>query len=661
MKQKCLHLTLFIILALSASACCSKLPLSAIPSPTINPNARAEAFKLFYKERTERTILSLNRFGIAGDAVFASAFGKNYIARAGNTYEVVPGPNDNNPIGMTAFNAWKGYQVFGGRSLELTLIRLFEGLHFNESVSGHSGLTCREALPGWTLTLDGVNKTVTRTKNGIAVTPPVTYRTVLEREILDRFYNNVVFTYRNNPEEYYFNFKAVNELEDFAITFVFNNLPDFLRISDCCSSWMVSKIGPWKGAFWGNHNSRDNFPDYAMGYLAALEAVATPGLPADLAEAAGIAASAGRRTCDAIVAAGMIQMTVGEWNDYAVIVPAGQRRPDGTTEAQDLGSLVSCQMAYLAKALSTEGLSYPLPEIKLPGSMTTCRSLDDAIAGMCWGDVLNIAEAIANISPDLPKRITSGASDDFRELMLSTAGLCYYARITRQNELYDEARKTLWNLIRIARLIGEAEGVYLAAIYARMFDIDSPTDHLGGFSTGQNKIHWLESRLTEGDTSPQALLSDEEIRARIMTALVSRKSWIRERYRNRFGDSVPVRRAGDGYECIGPDDRWMPTENPRHLWFGDIQLWREIPLCGVAPHTLDCSWARLGCAPADLNGSGSVDSADFAIFNYLWNLFGSNAACAAINGWCDGADLDKNGALNADDRDFMTAAQGCIR
>jgi hypothetical protein len=661
MIQKFSLLSILIAFLLSLSACCTKMPSSAIPPPSINPNARAEAFKLFYRERAERTVLALNRFGLAGDTFFASAFGKNYIARAGNRFEAVPGPNDNNPIGMTVFGVWKGYQAIGGRDLELPLIRLFEGLAFNEAVSGHPGLTCREALPGWTVTLDGVNKTVTRMKAGSAVTPPVTCSTALEREILDRFYNGVVFTYRNDPGEYYFNFKAVNELEDFSTTFVFHGLPDFLRISDCCSSWMVTKTGPWKGAFWGNHNSRDNFPDYAMGYLAALEAAATPGLPADLAKAAGHAAAAARRTCDAIAAAGMPLMTVGEWSDYATLVPAGQRRPDGTTEAQYLGSLVSCQMAYLARAISSEGLTYPPPEISLPAAMTTCRSIDDAVMGVCWGDVLRIAEALENISPDLLKKATSGIRDDFKEILLSAAGLCYYARMTRQNALYDEARKTLWNLIRIARLMNEEDLTYHAALYARMFDMDAPMEDFKNFEIGDGRVRNIESRLASGDTSPSPLISNEQIRERVMTALEKRERWIRERYRNRFGDSVPVRRAGEGYECLGPDDRWMPTGNPRHLWFGDIQLWKEIPLCSLAPQTLDCSWARLGCAPADLNGSGSVDAADMAILDYLWNLFGPNAACFAGNGWCDGADLDRNGALDNDDRAFMAAAMGCIR
>lgn len=661
MIRKSTLLSVLITVPLSLSACCTKIPSGAIPPPAANPNARAEAFKLFYRERAERTVLALNRFGLAGDTVFASAFGKNYIARSGNRYESVPGPNDNNPIGMTVFGAWKGYQAIGGRDLELTLIRLFEGLAFNEDVSGHPGLTCREALPGWTVTLDGVNKTVTRTKSGSSVTPPVAYSSLLEREILDRFYDGVVFTYRNDPGEYYFNFKAVNELEDFSTTFVFNVLPDFLRISDCCSSWMVTRTGLWKGAYWGNHNSRDNFPDYAMGYLAAVEAAATPGLPADLAEAAGRAAAAARRTCDAIAAAGMTLTTVDEWHDYSMLVPAGRRRPDGTTEAQDLGSLVSCQMAYLARAISSEGLTYPLPEIRLPAAMTTCRSMDDAVMGVCWSDVLTIAETLANLSPELLKKATSGVRDDFKEILLSAAGLCYYAGMTRQNALYDEARKTLWNMIRIARLLNDEDLTYHAALYARMFDMDAPLEDLRNFEPGDGRIRAIESRLESGDTIPSPLMTDEQIREKVMTALEKRERWIRERYRNRFGDSVPVRRAGEGYECVGPDGRWIPTENPRHLWFGDIQFWKEISLCSLAPQTLDCSWARLGCTPADLDGSGAVDGADMAIFDYLWNLFGSNAVCSAGNGWCDGADLDRNGALDNDDRQFMAAAQGCVR
>lgn len=640
-----------------------------IPPPPVNPNAKADAFKLFYRERAERTVLGLNRFAMAGDTVFASVFGKNMVARSGNAYEVVPGPRDNNPIGMSVFGAWKGYQAMGGRDLELTLIRLFEGLVFNEQVSGHPGLTCREALPGWTLKLDGVNGHVSRIRAGGSVTPPVSHDSDLEREIIDRFYRGVLFTYRNDPWEYYFNFKAVDELEHFSTTFVFGDLPgygfssplSFLRISDCCSSWMMTKSGPWKGAFWGNHNSRDNFPDYAMGYLAAVEASNTPGLQADLAEAARRAAAAGRRTADAIVASGMVQMTVDEWHDYGTLVPAGQRRPDGVTESQDLGSFVSCQMAYLAKALSSEGLKHPVPEIKLPAAMTACRSIDDALLGVSWGNVLKFAEWLSGVSPELLDMLTGSVRDDIRELMLSAAGLCQYARITRQEDLYKEARNTLWNMIRLVRLLKDEEGVYLSALYARMFDMESPLDHLGGFGTGNGKIDRIESMLRVKDTTPAPLMTDEQIQDRVTGSLAGRESWIKERYQNRFGSTVPVRRSGEGYECIGPDGRWMPTENPRHVKLEKIPFWREMALCNVSPHTLDCSWAKRGCAPADLDGSGVVDSSDLTLFNGRWTHFGRDAVCDNANGACNGADLDGNGVVNDDDRNFMTAAQGCRR
>ena len=175
--------SLGLVITVSISACCTTMPSSVtIPQPTVNPSAKADAFKLFYRERAERTVLSLNRFAVAGDTVFASVFDKNRIARSGNEYEVVPGPKDNNPIGMAVFGAWKGYQALGGRDLELTLIRLFEGLVFNEQVSGHPGLTCREALPGWTLKIDGVNGQISRARGGGGLTPPISYSLDLEQE-----------------------------------------------------------------------------------------------------------------------------------------------------------------------------------------------------------------------------------------------------------------------------------------------------------------------------------------------------------------------------------------------------------------------------------------------------------------------------------------------
>ncbi|MCZ7582598.1 MAG: hypothetical protein M5R36_04275 [Deltaproteobacteria bacterium] len=341
---------------------------------TPNPNARADAFRLFYRERSLRVITALNRFALSGDVVAANAFGKFAIARDGDAWEVVAGPEGNNPFGKSLFATWRLYQAIGGREFELSLIRMFEGIVFNEAVSGHPGLTTREAFPGWTRTMDGVGDEIERTKWGSPVTPPVTYDNALEQEILDTFYDGLLFTYRENPEEFLFNLKPTDELTTFSLTYVFDELdhdPPFLRVSDCCSSFMVSQKGPWTGAYWGNDNSRDNFTDYAMGFLTAIEAEATDGLPADVAAAAHHAAEAAHRIGDNIVAHDNVLMTVDEWHDYETLTIAGTKNPDGQEEWQDPGSLASCQMAYLAMAISTDGLPYPPPVVPLPGSIET--------------------------------------------------------------------------------------------------------------------------------------------------------------------------------------------------------------------------------------------------------------------------------------------------
>ncbi|MCZ7582410.1 MAG: hypothetical protein M5R36_03235 [Deltaproteobacteria bacterium] len=682
--------------------------------PDPNPDAKADAFRLFYRERTARTLLSYNRFGLAGDAAFGTTIGKYYIARDGDEYEIVPGPNDNNPIGMSAFTAWNLYKAIGGRDLELTLIRLFEGLVFSERVTGHDGLTVREALPGWTLVLDGVADEITRTHNGAPVTPPVTYPAPLEQEILDTFFDGVVITYREDPEEYYFSFKPINELGEYAITFVFDELPNYLRISNCCSSWMIAKQGDWTGAFWGNHNSRDNFTDYVMGYLAALDAAQTPGLPADLALAAQHAADAGRRVGDTTVANGNILMTVDEHHGYATLTPAGQVRPDGTTEWQDLGSLASCPMAYLAQALSEDGLSSPVPEIPLPGAIEhsaiaylfdllgialpapdfTCKSVDDAFFGLTWRDILrlevfgvpwyDVADLISRIAPDLIPDLLGGMMDDFVELELGAVGLCYYAEIVGDGPLYAESRANLRNLVRMQQIFADLvyaaaaneavaaaaggaldavlasadEMLYMGATYARMFDIDAPLEHFGGFDLGDQRTAWIETRKDMGNTAPWALLTDPEIESEIFTKLATKEQWIQDRYTDRFGQTVPVRRSGGGYEAIGPEDTWIPVENPRHVWFGSIRLWNEAALCAMAPETLDCAWAARGCVAADMDDGGAVNADDTTLFDTAWTLYGDGAACSPGNGYCDGADLDGSGTLDGEDRALSRGGAG---
>jgi hypothetical protein len=697
-----------------------------------NPNAKADAFKLYYRERTERLLKSINRFALTGDAVPGAIINKMYISKEGNRYEVIPGPVDNNSHGYTTFATWKLYQAMGGRSLELTLIRMFEGLAFYESVTGHKGLTVREALPGWTRTMDGVNKTVSRTNNGIFVADPEPFPAGLEKEVLDTFFDGVIVNYRENPEEFFYSFKPINELEDYAVTYVFDHVGEalpWIPVSNCCSSFMKTQIGPWKDlGWWGNHNSRDNFTDYVMGYLAAFEAEKTPGLPADLALAAHHAADAARRVGDTTTFFGNILMTVDERNDYYTLAPAGEVRPDGRTEWQDLGSISSCQMAYLAKALSKEGLHSPVPKVPLPGdlaheaiealfksigiTLTTrvkkCKCLDEAWFGLTFGDLLRFKilgepwyekmERLTFFYPDLFYVLIGSAMDDFQELILGSVGLCYYARISGDTALYDEAYESLGNLIKIqvilaklvygvdrdaslknstikklgktkyyARLDDAKEMLYKGAIYERMFGFDSPLKDLDGFNAAESQIEWAASPLYWTDTTPAALITDEKIKERIMNELNGKKEkepWIYERYVQRFFDedgnhNPPVKRTADGYEFIDQYGNWRAAENPHHRYYGGLHYWLESALAVWSPQTLNCEWARLGCAPADFDGSMKVDASDTAIFNARWNAYGgSGAACPD---GCDGADLDRDGRLDADDQAYMQAAQGCVR
>ena len=706
--------------------------LVALLAPTLlqgctepGTQAKEDAFRLFYRERVQRALRSLNRFSLSGDAVAASAFGGGSFARSGDHWEVVPGPDDNNPFGKTLFSTWKLYRAMGGRDLELTLIRMFEGIVFNEAVSGHPGLTTREAFPAWTRTMDGVGGTISRTRFGLPVTPPVVYPAALEQEILHAFFDGTVVTYRENPEETFFNLMPALNTGSFAVTYVFDELdraPPFLRQSDCCSSFMISQKGPWQGAIWGNHNSRDNFTDYAMGFLAAFEAEATDGLPEDLALAAHNAAEAARRTGDRVRAHGNVLMTVDEWHDYETLSPAGSMNPDGEVEWQDLGSLSSCQMAYVAHAVSSEGLHWPVPETPLPGAIETsalrdffrqlglpppplpvvqCRSLDDALLGLTWRDILDmeifglplweVADLIALIDPDLFPGLLGTMMDDFSEMMLGAVLLCYYAEHVDDARLYGAALRTLDNFIELqkilARLVFRAarnpfvlrvqgaetmaeqvksanEMIYKGAVYARLFGFDSPAEDLQDFALGDASTRSIEALLDEGDTTERPLRTDAELAAEIeakLAATLDRAPWRVDRYRDRFGETYPVRRAGEGYECIGPDDDWIPTENARHQPFNfqDLGLWFEAPLCVHDTDTLDCTWASMGCAPADLDGSGQVDGADQALFDEARERYGWNATCSAANEACDGADLDGSGRLNHEDEAYMGAAQGC--
>src|SRR5690606_27322772 len=122
------------------------------------------------------------------DASAAANIGRADVARSGHAWEVVAGPKDNNAIGASTFAAWKAWKALGGRPLELTLIRHFQGLAWLEQVSGHPGLTVRQALPGWTRVEDGVAGTRSHVRDGAPFTPPVPAVDV-DDEVLATFFD----------------------------------------------------------------------------------------------------------------------------------------------------------------------------------------------------------------------------------------------------------------------------------------------------------------------------------------------------------------------------------------------------------------------------------------------------------------------------------------
>jgi hypothetical protein len=676
---------------------------SSEPISSPNPSAKADGFRLFYRERSKRLLTAVNRFALSGDVTMANFFGRAAVARTGNDYEVVFGPDDNMPMGMSLQATYRLYQALGGRDFELTLIRMLHGAAFNEAISGHPGLTTREALPAWTRVVDGGAGTVTRTRFGAPIAPPETPDPSLEQEILERFFTGSTFTYRENPEEVFFQLMPLHSTGSFSATYVFSELdgsPAFLRQSDCCSSFVRSERGPWTGAYWGNHNSRDNFTDVAMGFLAAMDLERLACVPPDVRDAAAIAAAAGRRTGDRILEDGNVLMTVDEWHDYDTLTAAGWKNPDGEQETQDLGSMSSCAMVYLAHAISSDGLRAPVPESPLPGASDlapigtlltlagfpsdgtpeVCNSIDEAFGGVMWGDLSGpmLDEFLGSLSSETVLGLIDSASDDFAEMLIAPVGLASYARMTGDEALYDDSIAHLNNMLAFQRVlegIARADGdpnriarleqmQYMAGIYERMFRLDSPLSYVAGFERGEEHLQYLESPLALEDTQPEPLISDEEIQTRVedhLDAIYNRAPWRVERYRDRFGSTPPVRRAGEGYEAIQLDDDWAPVENPRHqvYGFGGMDLWFEATLCTDSPQTLDCTWARLGCRHVDLDESDVVDGDDISQFESMRASLSAGASCDAGNEWCDGADLDRSGSVDDEDRAYLDAAQGC--
>ena len=674
------------------------------PPPPFNPAAAARGFSLFYKERVHRAVLVYNRFGMFGDSGFATTIGSAAIAKTGADYEVVAGPKDNNLIGTSLFSVYQAYRIFRTRELGLTLIRMFNGLEFFEEVTGHSGLTSREVLPGWTRVMDGIGSTVTRTRGGSSVTHPAPPSPELETEILATFYDGVRITYRENPEEYYFSYLPAADVVDYSITHAHTELPQYLRVSDCCSSFMRTPDNQkWAGAFWGNHNSRDNFPDLALGFIAALEASQDDDADADVRDAAARALEAGRRVGDLIQDNGGNIMTVDEHNPYNTLVVSGDVRPHGLPENENLGALAACPDVFLAKAVATGGLSLPAPALPMPGTVEQalsdalgaaapcpipdprlCMGLDDAYCGFGWSNfeeiqilgtpLFEFVEGLEQTNPGTAEALLGSFQNDYDDIVEAMVSLVHYARAADDDALRAEAQTTLGAMSRVMRRFADviysqtkpdrqASQRYEAAVFDALGGLEIDESDLQDFAPEEERIAKIEALLEMVDTQPAPLLTDQEIFDRVEQGLVDlgdhpsgRSDVIRQRYRDAFGMEPPVRRAGMGYEARQVGGPWVPVERPRHTRIGSLELLQALPICNVSPTVLDCSWAALGCARPDLDASGAVDSADQTAFDAS---FEDGKACDDANGWCDGTDLDRSGTLDGNDQAFMAAAQGC--
>ena len=680
-------------------------------APVVDTEVAARAFQLYYRERVERAVVAHQRYGVFGDSGFASAIDKAFVAVDGDDVEIVAGPNDNNHIGTAAWTTWEAYRIFGGRTLALATMRLFDGLYWQEQVPGHDGLTSREVLPGWTRVVDGTDASVERTRDGGLVEHPWPLDPTLEAEIVATFWgHDKRYTYREDPSEYLFSFTPVAELEDYAKTHSFDMLPDYLHISNCCSSFKRTPDDrPWAGAFWGNHNSRDNFPDLALGFLAALDATTSDDIDPDVAGAAERALGAGRRVGDLVQAHDGALMTVDEWNDYETLIVGGTIRPHGEAELQngDLGSMSSCSMAFLARAISSEGLDASVPEVPLPAALEqallgapeaeefgiecdqpegppTCKTLDQAYCGLTWGTMdqfmvlgqpwLEVAATWDEFEPGKAAELLGSFQNDYDDVVEAMAALVRYAQLTEQSELEELALKALADMTELMRTFADvvwestrpdefAKQRYEAAIFDAWAGREVVVEDLGDFARAEQRIASLETllELESQDTTDRPLLTDDEIFERVEANLAGEKlDMVVQRYRDTYGDVPPIRRAGDGYEARGaPVEKrpWTAVENPRHSHVGGRKLLQALPLCRSAPELLDCTWAVAGCARVDFDADGDVDAEDRSAFHAARDA--AAESCDEDNAWCSGADLDRTGSVDAADDAFATAAEGC--
>lgn len=670
-------------------------------SPVPDAEAAARAFRLFYRERVERATLAYNRFGLFGDTVAATTIGSRAIARDGDSYEVIPRATDNNLIGTSALGAWNAYQVFRSRALELTLIRMLDGIAFAEAVTGIPGLTVREVMPGWTRVVDGRDGSVTRARDGAPVLHPEPPDPALEAEIVATFSDGLRFTYREDPSEVFFHFEPAAGIEDYAKTLSIDERPRFLRESDCCSSLVRTPEGfPWAGAWWGNHNSRDNFPDLSIGIVTALEVVADPTVGEQLRRSAQRVVEAGRRIGDLVQANGGNLMTVDEYHDYGDLTVGGARRPHGDPENQDLGSMAACQMAYLAKAISSDGLDLPYPALPLPGEIEQlllgdlfgveidlpiydCLDLDQAYFGESFdtigqGDLfgLTLFELIGvldRLSPGLAETILGSFQNDYDDVVEATQAVYAYARILGRADLADSARAALLSQTKLQRTFADllyartdparaASQRYDAALFEAGAGIEGESTRadLGDLAEAEARIAQVESELAIPDTSPAPLVTDEEILTRVEANLAGEKlESVVNRYRAAYGATPPIRRTADGYEArTSVDPTYRPVEVPHHRFLGGTHFLEEIAVCVASPAILDCTWAKLGCAAADLDRSGAVDATDRSL-QASGAASAAGRSCGPRNDWCGRADADHTGHVDELDAAFIAAADGC--
>ncbi len=665
------------------------------------PEAAAKAFQLYYKERVERAVIAYQRYGVFGDTGFGVTIGKAGVAREGDHLEIVPGPNDNNMIGLSVWTAWNAYKIFRTRLLALGMVRMFEGLAFMEGVSGHPGLTARNAYPGWTMVIDGNAGTATRSRNDQTVVSPTPVSADLESEIIHAFFDGLQVTYRENPADFMFQYMPATEVGPYCVTYGFSMLPDYIRVSDCCTSLMQTPSGyPWSGAFWSNHNSRDNFPDLGLGYLAAMEAAGMDDLDEDVKAAAQNAWASGQRVGDSVQTYEGRLMTVDEHHDYETLTVAGEVRPDGETEIEDLGSLSSCPMAFLARAISTEGLSLPSPSLPLPGSIEfimdgifdeckasetvrLCSDIGEAYCGKDWKNLdelhffgtpwLEMAQEIENDSPGSAETLIGSFQDDYYEMTLGMMALVYYARIQKDFALLEEARETVLHLTDLMRTFADiiykqtkpdrwTRRRYEAALFDAWAEREPIAEDLDDFTRAESAAAYLDSLLDFQEATPAELLTDEEISDKVEDRLSGRSDTVKARYEETYGSTPPMRRTENGYEARihTPEGtlEWQEVERPRHKVIGGFKLLEALPVCVTNPEVLNCDWARLGCERPDLDTSGAVDESDLSRFESLESSY-ADSACDDANDWCEGADLDRSGTIDENDRTFMDAAQGC--